>query len=103
MVDLEKESIVIKVEVTNRQLRISGNLTRDWAHRLRNFNIRVGMQKAYAVNQLCIEHASNTVAASTSSHKCTYPMHGRYLYIEQNVANEVLTLCEVVVYGYFLN
>lgn len=103
MVDLGKESIVIKVEITNRDIYTDANSEiLNLAYRLKDFNIRVGNQRAYASNPLCFEHAKNTVAAFTSSHKCSYPIPGRYLYIDQN-PQYPLTVCEVVVYGYYLN
>ena len=92
MLDFEKEAVVIEVAITNR-------LEGDWyAGGLRDFNIRVGNQRRYATNPLCFEHASN--AGSTTSHKCTYPIRGRYLYIEQNIPL-ALYFCEFVVYGYY--
>ena len=100
MVDLAKESIVVKVEVTNRPLVFGEH---SFAYRLGDFNIRVGIHRAYATNPLCFEHAKNTVAASTSSHKCNYPIRGRYLYIDQKLQSKPLTVCEVNVYGYYLN
>ena len=103
MVDLVKESIVIKVEVTNRPLVQLSSGLRSFAYRLGDFNIRVGIHRAYATNPLCFEHAKNTVAASTSSHKCNYPIRGRYLYINQKLPSKPITVCEVVVYGYYLN
>eukprot|EP00112_Aurelia_sp_Birch-Aquarium-sp1_P004795 Seg1544.4 transcript_id=Seg1544.4/GoldUCD/mRNA.D3Y31 product=Fucolectin-5 protein_id=Seg1544.4/GoldUCD/D3Y31 len=94
MVDLLKEAVVYKVAVTNRDYR---------PQRLRDFNIRVGNKRANATNQFCFEHARNVVSASTTSHKCTNSVRGRYLHIEQNVQDQSLTVCEVVVYGYYLN
>eukprot|EP00112_Aurelia_sp_Birch-Aquarium-sp1_P012571 Seg2643.2 transcript_id=Seg2643.2/GoldUCD/mRNA.D3Y31 product=Fucolectin-1 protein_id=Seg2643.2/GoldUCD/D3Y31 len=96
MVDFEKEVAVIQVAITNR-------LESDWhAGRLRDFNIRVGNQKEYATNPLCFEHAGNAHAGTTTLHKCTDLMRGRYLYIEQNLA-KTLNFCEAVVYGYYLD
>ena len=104
MVDLEKESIVIKIEVTNRPLyKQSNGVWLSLASRLADFDIRVGLQRAYATNPFCSEHAGNTNAGYTSSHNCSYPIRGRYLYIDQKLSSTPLTVCEVVVYGYYIN
>eukprot|EP00112_Aurelia_sp_Birch-Aquarium-sp1_P007192 Seg1783.11 transcript_id=Seg1783.11/GoldUCD/mRNA.D3Y31 product=Fucolectin-6 protein_id=Seg1783.11/GoldUCD/D3Y31 len=96
MVDFEKEAVVIEMAITNRPKG-------DWfAARLGDFNIRVGNHRGYATNPLCLEHASNIFAGTTTSHKCTAPRRGRYLYIEQNLP-KVLHFCEAVVYGYYLD
>ena len=96
MVDFEKEAAVIQVAITNR-------LEGDWfAARLGDFNIRVGNHRHYGTNPLCFEHAANKLAGTTTLHKCTDPMRGRYLYIEQNLP-KTLNFCEAVVYGYYLD
>ena len=94
MVDLQKEAIVNEVAVTNRPVK---------AHRLMDFVIRVGNTKAYEANQFCFQHASNAIPGATTFHKCTNSVHGRYLYIEQHVREAPLSVCEVVVFGYYLN
>ena len=94
MVDLQREAAVNEVAVTNRPVK---------AHRLMDFTIRVGNKRAYTANQFCFQHASNAIPGATTSHKCTNSVRGRYLYIEQNVREAPLSVCEVDVFGYYLN
>ena len=122
MVDLLKESIVVAVAIlqvprgslgssqsrsqvqTQTQTQLSSSQQRKifkvmLSGGLRDFNIRVGNQRANHSNPFCFEHA-RIVAEYESSFKCKISTRGRYLYLETNLLSAAITICEVEVYGY---
>ena len=94
MVDLLHESNVIEVAITTNRV-IEG-----FDHMLRDVDIRVGKHNMNHTNPFCFEHASHTVPTSTAIIRCKNTVRGRYVFIETNMKDEALTICEVVVYGY---
>ena len=92
-VDLGGLARVYSVSITNR-----GDCCED---RLQNFDIRVGesLKNNGNDNTLC-EHVTAIPAGETKEYICPYPLKGRYVNV-QMLRREVLTLCEVEVYGSF--
>ncbi|XP_065055022.1 uncharacterized protein LOC135683639 [Rhopilema esculentum] len=93
-VDFGKTAVVHSVKITNR-----GDCCGD---RLSDFNIVVGnsIEGNGGSNSACAVGQS-VPQGGTKLFPCRPRLHGRYLYIQQNRA-EALTLCEVRVFGEFL-
>ena len=70
--------------------------------RLSNFNIKIGesAEGQGDANTLCVSNAG-VAAGDTKTFNCISTLTGRYLYIKTNL-QEILTLCEVKVFGEFL-
>ena len=70
--------------------------------RLSNFNIKIGesAEGQGDANALCVSNA-DVAAGATKTFKCASTLTGRYLYIKTNL-QDILTLCEVKVFGEFL-
>ncbi|XP_065054722.1 fucolectin-4-like [Rhopilema esculentum] len=93
-VDFGKNAVVHSVKITNR-----GECCED---RLSDFNIVVGnsIEGNGGSNTVCVVSQS-VPEGGTKLFLCRPRLNGRYLYIQQNRA-EALTLCEVRVFGEFL-
>ena len=89
-----KKAMVIQVAISS-----SANI-----YELRDFDIRVGNLKRSYSNQMCLKHARVTVPHFTQIFKCSEPIRGRYLYIETHLRTATsFTICEVMVYGYYID
>ena len=90
-VDFGSTAVVYSIKITNR-----GDCCGD---RLSNFNVRVGDSNIARGedNALCQQNIA-VPQGETSTFVCDPALHGRYLYIQTNL-QEVLTLCEVKVFG----
>eukprot|EP00795_Rhopilema_esculentum_P005466 gene5466-640_t len=92
MVDLQSDVHVFSVTITNRYNQTYG----DFTYRLGNFDIRVGNTRAYNANPPCISSAGFP-SNDTKRIECTHSLRGRYIFVQQNLLNEPLTICEISV------
>ncbi|XP_062523611.1 uncharacterized protein LOC134198266 [Corticium candelabrum] len=94
-VDLQEQFLVTSLRITNR-----GDCCGD---RLNNLHIRVGISLEFDGNNnpKCLAHMWNIRQGHTNTIMCNdgYGLHGRYVNLLIPGEDNVLTVCEVVVFG----
>ena len=94
-VDLGKTALVHSVSMTNA----GGQVGRMTAF-LSNFNIRIGFEDNAGVNPICRENVTNGEPI-TVNFICDSVMIGRFVFLEKQ--HYFLYICEIEVYGFYIN